>query len=112
MNFLLIAEADAAATEAANAAMGGMSWFTILWLVAIIAFFYFFMIRPQKKRDKEIREMRSNLQIGDEVITTGGIIGIVVSLKEDTLVIETGSDRSKIRIARWAVAQNNTVHDA
>ena len=54
MNFLLIAEADAAATEAANAAMGGMSWFTILWLVAIIAFFYFFMIRPQKKEQKKV----------------------------------------------------------
>ena len=53
MNFLLIAEADAAATEAANAAMGGMSWFTIIWLVVIVAFFYFFMIRPQKKKEKE-----------------------------------------------------------
>ena len=55
--------------------------------------------------------MRSALEVGDEITTAGGIIGRVVSLKDDTLVIETGSDRSKIRIARWAVQTNNTVHD-
>lgn len=81
-------------------------------LILMFVLLYFFMIRPQKKRDKEIQNMRSSLQIGDEVVTTGGIIGIVASLKEDTVVIETGSDRSKVRLARWAIAQNNTVHDA
>ena len=111
MNFLL-----ETATQAAGDAQqqGGLmaTLMSLLPLILMIVIFYFFMIRPQKKKDKEIQEMRSNLQIGDEVITTGGIIGIVASLKEDTVVIETGSDRSKVRIARWAVAQNNTVHEA
>ena len=83
----------------------------LLPLVLIFVVFYFLLIRPQKKRDKEIQKMRSALEVGDEITTAGGIIGRVVSLKDDTLVIETGSDRSKIRIARWAVQTNNTVHD-
>ena len=83
----------------------------LLPLVLVFVVFYFMLIRPQKKRDKEIQKMRSNLEVGDEVVTSGGIIGRVVSLKEDTLVIETVSDRSKLRIARWAVQTNNTIHD-
>lgn len=111
MNFLL--ETATKATGNAQQQGGLMATLmSLLPLVLMIVIFYFFMIRPQKKKDKEIQEMRSSLQIGDEVITTGGIIGIVASLKEDTVVIETGSDRSKVRIARWAVAQNNTVHEA
>lgn len=113
MDFLLEA-AKTASNTSSQAAGGGLmgTLGMLLPMVIMFAILYFFMIRPQKKKDKEIQDMRSGLQIGDEVITTGGIIGIVVSLKEDTLVIETGSDRSKVRIARWAVAQNNTVHDA
>ena len=80
--------------------------------VVIIIVFYFMLIRPQQKKDKEDRAMRENLEIGDEIVTIGGIVGLVVSIKEDTVVIETGSDRSKVRIARWAIAQNNTIHDA
>ena len=109
--YFLLDGAQASNSAAAGAGLGG----TIGMLLPIILMFvvmYFFMIRPQKKKDKEIREMRSSLQIGDEVITTGGIIGIVASLKEDTVVIETGGDRSKIRVARWAIAQNNTIHEA
>ena len=113
MDFLLEAAKTASNTSSQAAGGGLMSTLGMLLpMVLMFAILYFFMIRPQKKKDKEIQDMRSGLQIGDEVITTGGIIGIVVSLKEDTLVIETGSDRSKVRIARWAVAQNNTVHDA
>ena len=113
MNFLLEAAKTASNTSSqAAGGWGGMLGGMFIPMVLMFAILYFFMIRPQKKKDKEIQDMRSGLQIGDEIITTGGIIGIVVSLKEDTLVIETGSDRSKVRIARWAVAQNNTVHDA
>ena len=72
---------------------------------------YFFMIRPQKKKQKEEKQMRENLQIGDEIVTIGGIYGRVISLKEDTIVIESVSDRSKITIARWALQSNLTVHD-
>lgn len=77
-------------------------------LILIFVVMYFFMVRPQKKREKEAAAMRNSLSIGDEVITIGGIVGIVVSLKEDTVVIETGSDRSKIRFLRSAIQSNNT----
>lgn len=60
------------------------------------------------EKDKETAKMRSELQVGDEIVTIGGIIGIIVSMKEDSLVIETGSDRSKVRLARWAISGKNT----
>ena len=56
--------------------------------------------------------MRENLDIGDEIVTAGGIIGRIVSIKDDTIVIETGSDRSKISITKWAVSQNITAAEA
>ena len=83
----------------------------IVPLLLIVAVMYSLLLRPQKNGEKEIQEMRNNLQIGDEVTTAGGIVGRVVSLREDTLVIETGSDRAKIRIKRWAVQGNETLHD-
>lgn len=103
-----------AANTSSQAQQGGLmgTLLTFAPLILMFVVMYFFMIRPQKKREKEVQNMRSNLQIGDEIVTSGGIIGIVASLKEDTVVIETGSDRSKVRIARWAIAQNNTIHDA
>lgn len=99
-----------------TAESGGSSWVVLLVqllpIVLIMVVFYFLLIRPQKKQEKQVQKMRASLEVGDEVVTSGGIIGRVVSLREDNIVIETGSDRSKLRIARWAVAQNNTVHDA
>lgn len=77
-------------------------------LILVFVIMYFFMIRPQKKREKAAAAMRNALEVGDEVITIGGIVGTVVSLKDDTLVIETGSDRSKIRILRSSIQTNNT----
>ena len=106
---------SAAAADAAGGEVAGNSTLAMLLnigpIILIFGLFYFFMIRPQKKKEKEIQKMRSNLQVGDEVVTVGGIVGIVVSIREDTVVVETGSDRSKIRIARWAIQTNNTVHD-
>ena len=81
-------------------------------LVLVIIAFYFLLIRPQQKKDKEDKAMRENLDIGDEIVTAGGIIGRIVSIKDDTIVIETGSDRSKIRITKWAVSQNITAAEA
>ena len=81
-------------------------------LVLVIIAFYFLLIRPQQKKDKEDKAMRENLDIGDEIVTAGGIIGRIVSIKDDTIVIETGSDRSKIRITKWAVSQNLTAAEA
>ncbi|MEG0895509.1 MAG: preprotein translocase subunit YajC [Oscillospiraceae bacterium] len=83
----------------------------IIPFILIIAVFYFMLIRPQKKKDKEIQKMRNNLQVGDEITTIGGIVGLVVSIKEDTVLFETGGDRNKIRIKRWAIQSNNTVHE-
>ena len=80
----------------------------ILLLVAMFGVLYFFMIRPQRKKDKELQEMRSRLEVGDEVVTTGGVIGRVVSMKDDTVVVETGTDRSKIRFLRSAIQYNTT----
>ncbi|MDR0991388.1 MAG: preprotein translocase subunit YajC [Ruminococcus sp.] len=104
----------ATATDAAAAApyTGTNMVMSILMIVFMVAIFYFFMIRPQKKKDQEQKKLRDNLQIGDEVSTIGGIIGIIVKKADDTVVIETGTDRSKIRIKTWAVAENLTVHDS
>ena len=78
-------------------------------LVVMFVAMYFFMIRPQKKQEREINNMRDNLQVGDEITTIGGIIGKIVSIKEETLMIETGHDRTKIRILKTAV-RNVDVH--
>ena len=83
----------------------------ILIYAVIFGAMYFLMIRPQRKKQKEEQKMRENLQVGDEIVTIGGIYGRVVSLKEDTIVIESQSDHSKITIARWALQSNLTVHD-
>ena len=81
--------------------MGSLS--SILIIVVMFVVLYFFMIRPQKKQEKEIQNMRNNLQVGDEITTIGGIIGKIVSIKEETVMIETGHDRARIRILRSAV---------
>lgn len=84
---------------------------TILYFVIIIGVMYFVMIRPQKKKQKEEQKMRDSLQVGDELVTIGGIYGRVVSIKEDGIVIESSADHSKIKIAKWAISQNLTVHE-
>ena len=100
------------ATETVETTGGGMA--TLLSLLPLVLMFvvmYFIMIRPQRKKQKEEEKMRNNIQIGDEILTIGGFYGSVVSLKEDALVIESASDHSKQKIARWAVQQNLTIHD-
>ncbi len=83
----------------------------ILIYAVIFGAMYFIFIRPSRKKQKEEKKMRENLQVGDEILTIGGIYGRVISLKEDTMVIESKADRSKLTIARWALQQNLTVHD-
>lgn len=96
-----------------NTAPGGglASMFPLLMLVVMFAVLYFFMIRPQKKKQKEEAKMRDNLQPGDEIMTIGGFYGRVISVKEDSIVIESVVDRSKQKIVRSAVQSNLTVHD-
>jgi len=96
-------------TDAAGAAGGAQAITTVFMLVAMIAIFYFFMYRPQKKQEKETADMRNNLKVGDEITTIGGIIGKIVSIKEETAVIETSGERNKIRILLSAV-RNVDVH--
>ena len=104
LNLFLEAAAGTAGTVADGTqtpAGGGMM--TIIMLVAMVAIFYFFMYRPQKKQEKATAQMRDSLQVGDEITTIGGIIGKIVSIKEETVMIETGRDGTKIRILRSAV---------
>ncbi|NMA93875.1 MAG: preprotein translocase subunit YajC [Clostridiales bacterium] len=75
----------------------------IIMIVALFAIMYFMMIRPQRKKDKEIKEMRDSLAVGDEILTIGGIYGKVVKIKDDKLTIQVGSDRTRIDITKWAV---------
>ena len=86
----------------------GSKWGSIIMIVVMAVAMYFLMIRPQKKKQKEEQEMRDSIQIGDEVTTIGGIIGRVVTVKEDSIVIETGADRVKMRFQRWAIQTNET----
>ncbi|MBQ1351542.1 MAG: preprotein translocase subunit YajC [Oscillospiraceae bacterium] len=76
---------------------------TLLFGVVMIAVFYFILIRPERKRKKAVQEMRDALAPGEEITTIGGIIGTVVSVKDNSLVIETGADRVRLHITRWAV---------
>ena len=111
MDFLrLLTPATADAAANGNASMSSLL-ITFVPLVLMIVVFYFLLIRPEKKRAKKMKEMLDNLQVADEVVTTGGIIGRVLSLKEDTVLIETGSDRTRIRVLRSSIAENRTAHD-
>lgn len=81
---------------------------TMLPMLLIIGIMIVFMVvssRKQKKQDKEIEDMRNNLQVGDEVTSIGGIIGRVVSIKEETCVIETSRDGTKIRLLKSAISR-------
>mgnify|MGYP005766894419 FL=1 len=82
-----------------------MEWMsTIGMLVVMLAIFYFLLIRPENKKKKELAKMRSELTIGDEVTTIGGIIGTICAVKEDSIVIETSADRVRVEFAKWAIS--------
>ena len=74
-------------------------------LVILILLMYFMLIRPQKKKEKEINAMRAALKIGDTIVTIGGICGKVVKIKDDTIVIQVGADKVKFEMMKWAVSQ-------
>ena len=93
----------------AQNAQGANMITTVIMLVAMVAIFYFFMYRPQKKQEKETASMRNGLQVGDEITTIGGIIGKIVSIKDETVLLETSKDCTKIRILKTAV-RNVDVH--
>ncbi len=76
---------------------------TIVMLVLMFAVFYFLLIRPQKKKDKKVKEMLDSLKNGDRVCTIGGIYGTIVSIKDDTITLSVGNDNVKLVFARWAI---------
>lgn len=78
---------------------------TFIPLILLLVVMYFLLIRPQRKREKNINEMRSRVQVGDEIITIGGICGKVVKTKEESLIIQVGADKVKFEIMRWAVSK-------
>lgn len=113
MNFInLISSAGSADAGAAAGSQLASILMMIVPLALMIGIFYFLILRPEKKRNKEMQAMLNNIQVADEVVTSGGIIGRVLSVKEDTVLIETGSDRTKIRVLKSAIARNNTQHEA
>ena len=85
---------------------GGMT--SIIMIVAMIAVFYFLMIRPENKRKKEAEQLRSSLKTGDMVTTIGGIVGKVVSIKDDKFVLETSADQVRIEFCKWAISTNDS----
>ena len=84
----------------------------MIMMVLMIAIFYFMLIRPENKRKKEAEQMRSAVKTGDKVTTIGGVIGTVVSVKDDKFVMETGADQVRIELAKWAISTNETAEAA
>ena len=82
--------------------MGNFSY--ILMFVVLIVVFYFFLIRPENKKKKQLEDMRSQLAVGDEITTIGGIVGKIVSIKDDLITFETGEDRVRMQVTKWAIS--------
>lgn len=80
----------------------------IIMIVAMIAIFYFLMIRPENKKKKAITEMRNSLKVGDEITTIGGVVGTICAIKDQTVVMETGADRVRIEFTKWAISTKGT----
>jgi len=97
----LTASTGAAGTPAAGDT--GSMLISLVPFILLIVVFYFMLIRPQRKRDKADANMRSSLIVGDTVTTRGGIVGTITNIKDDTITIETGRDKAKIAVMRWAI---------
>lgn len=84
-----------------------------VFVVVLYGAMYLIFLRPQNKKKKKEAAMRKNAQVGDEITTIGGISGRIVAMKEesDSVIIETGSDKSKLRVKRWAIGSVDTVHE-
>lgn len=107
LTFAMMSSTAGTGTEGGTGGSMGM----ILIFVAMFALMYFTTIRPQKKQQQKEQEIRESTQIGDEITTIGGICGKVVAVKDDTIVIETGSDRVKIKFKKYAIQTNHTANE-
>ncbi len=92
------------ATPGAGASLLSM----LITFLPMIAIFYFLLIRPENKRKKEAEAMRSAVKKGDKITTIGGIVGVVVDVKEEKFVMETGADQVRIELAKWAISSNES----
>ena len=101
MMFTSCAPAGAGGDAAAG---GGAS--SIIMIVVLIVVFYFFLIRPENKKKKKLEEMRSGLEVGDKITTIGGMVGKIVNISGDLITFETGEDRVRIQITKWAISTN------
>ncbi len=108
--FLTFAMMSASTSTGTEGSSNG-SFSMIIMMAVLFAAMYFFTIRPQKKQQKMEQELRENTQIGDEITTIGGICGKVVAVKDDTIVLETGSDRVKIKFKKYAIQTNHTANE-
>ncbi len=94
--------------EGAAAAEGGSAFgnfgTTAIMIVVLVAVFYLFLIRPENKKKKKLKEMRDSLSVGDDITTIGGMIGKVVACNSEMVTFETGEDRVRIQIAKWAIS--------
>ena len=80
-----------------------LEWTAYIWIIATFALFYFLLIRPQQKREKKDRQMRNSLEVGDNIVTIGGIVGKILTIKDDEITIETSADRTKLAFKKWCV---------
>ncbi len=96
--------APAAGAEGGTAAGGGAS--SIIMIVVLIVVFYFFLIRPENKKKKKAEEMRNSLEVGDKITTIGGLVGKIVHIGGDLITFETGEDRVRIQVTKWAISTN------
>ena len=90
--------------EAATTSAAGSSMPMLLMIVIMFAVFYFFVIRPENKKKKKTEEMRNSLNLGEEIVTIGGMTGKIVQITEDTITFETGEDRVRIQVKKWAIS--------
>lgn len=101
--FFFLEAASGISAEGTAAAAGGSMMTLLLPMILLFVFMYFIMIRPENKRKKKAEEMRNNLGLGEEITTIGGITGKVVQVTEDTVTFETGEDRVRIQVKKWAI---------
>ena len=105
--FACLAFTGCASTGTSGGEGGAAGYSSIIMLVVIVVVFYFFLIRPENKKRKKQEQMRNELAVGDKITTIGGIVGKIVELNGDLITFETGEDRVRLQVTKWAISTNN-----
>ena len=100
---LMSVTAFAGSSSGGASAAGMGSYGTIIWLVIMVALFYFMLFRPQKKKEKADRQLRASLQPGDTIVTIGGFTGRILTIKDDEVTFETGAAKTRLTVKKWAI---------